>query len=512
MTSVWIRRRPSHRSRLGAIGALLILLPVGSAPVAASHASYAIVAGTGGTIIPGTTALPFAPADDDAVTAVTFPFSVTFGGTAYTTANVSTNGNIQFAGGANVGWSLPGDCLPDPGFGPTAFVYYEDFTIAAAGQGVFVGTIGAAPNRQFVVEWRASHANSGAAVRFEAVFFEGSPLIRYIYGTTGAPGGTAPIVVGAQKAGAGPATAYQCSQTPIPAGTTLDLTLGQIRFEASGTSFTEETGVAIVRIARAGTTEGSVTVDYATSGGSATAGGDYTAASGTLTFDDGEGSEAIFVPVAEDFAVEGPETVTITLSNPRGGAVLGSPSVATLTIVDDEPSATPGTQPGACANPLFGTAGDDVRIGGAFGDSMFGYGGADILRAGAGRDCAYGGDGNDRISGGPDGDVLRGGNDNDTLVGAGGNDRLIGNAGNDTLFGGEGDDDLLGGAGNDSLVAGAGSNVLVGGGGDDAIDARNGTRDVVDCGVGVDTVRAEAIDRINDSAGCEEVLISAPAP
>ena len=65
-----------------------------------------------------------------------------------------------------------------------------------------------------------------------------------------------------------------------------------------------------------------VTVDYATSDGTATAGSDYTAQSGTLTFSPGETAKTISVPIANDSVDDDRETVTLTLSNPSTGAAI----------------------------------------------------------------------------------------------------------------------------------------------------------------------------------------------
>ena len=59
-----------------------------------------------------------------------------------------------------------------------------------------------------------------------------------------------------------------------------------------------------------------VTVDYATSDGTAVAGSDYTAASGTLTFNAGDTSQTVQVTVLTDSEDESQETLTLTLSNP----------------------------------------------------------------------------------------------------------------------------------------------------------------------------------------------------
>ena len=80
-----------------------------------------------------------------------------------------------------------------------------------------------------------------------------------------------------------------------------------------------------------------VTVDYATSDGSATAGDDYTAKSGTLSFAAGDIGKTVSVPIGDDNENEGDETFTVTLSN-ASGAELGT-GVATGTI--ENRNATP---------------------------------------------------------------------------------------------------------------------------------------------------------------------------
>ena len=74
----------------------------------------------------------------------------------------------------------------------------------------------------------------------------------------------------------------------------------------------------------------SVTVDYQTSDGTATAGSDYTATSGTVTFDAGSTSKTIAVAISDDETNESDETFTLTLSN-ASGADLGT-ATATGTI------------------------------------------------------------------------------------------------------------------------------------------------------------------------------------
>lgn len=98
----------------------------------------------------------------------------------------------------------------------------------------------------------------------------------------------------------------------------------------------ESSGTATITVTRSGGSASGVTVSYATSDGTATAGSDYQAASGTLTFGAGETSKTFDVTILADGAGEANETVVLTLSAPGGGGSLGSPSSATLYVVDDD--------------------------------------------------------------------------------------------------------------------------------------------------------------------------------
>ena len=84
---------------------------------------------------------------------------------------------------------------------------------------------------------------------------------------------------------------------------------------------------------------GAVTVDYATADGSARAGEDYTAASGTLTFQAGESSKAVSVAVLDDEHDEGEETLKLRLSNPSGATLADGEATGTIVNRDLMPAA-----------------------------------------------------------------------------------------------------------------------------------------------------------------------------
>jgi hypothetical protein len=107
---------------------------------------------------------------------------------------------------------------------------------------------------------------------------------------------------------------------------------GKLQFSTSTYTVSEDGGSVAIVVSRVDGATGAVTVDYATSNGTATAGSDYMATSGTLTFNQGETSKIFSIPITSDNFLEAEETVNLTLSSPTGNAVLGSPTAAILTI------------------------------------------------------------------------------------------------------------------------------------------------------------------------------------
>ena len=92
-----------------------------------------------------------------------------------------------------------------------------------------------------------------------------------------------------------------------------------------------------VTLSRAATS--AFSVDYATSDGSAQAGADYTAASGTLSFQAGDSSKTIEVSVLDDAHDEGEETLTLTLSNASGAWLSDGEATGTIENTDLMPAA-----------------------------------------------------------------------------------------------------------------------------------------------------------------------------
>ena len=107
-----------------------------------------------------------------------------------------------------------------------------------------------------------------------------------------------------------------------------------VGFASGSYTVGEADGSVTVTVTLSGTSSGTVTVDYATSNGTATAASDYTSSSGTLVFAPGETTKTIVVTVLIDCECEANETFNLVLSNPTG-ASLGTISTALITILDD---------------------------------------------------------------------------------------------------------------------------------------------------------------------------------
>jgi hypothetical protein len=112
--------------------------------------------------------------------------------------------------------------------------------------------------------------------------------------------------------------------------------LPTVDFESATYNVNEGDGTATITGTLSVPSGKMVTVDYATSDGTAQQPGDYIAVSDTLTFTAGTTVQTFDVTINDDGEDEANETITLTLSS-AGNATLGAANnPATLTIYDDE--------------------------------------------------------------------------------------------------------------------------------------------------------------------------------
>src|SRR4029450_13398288 len=152
---------------------------------------------------------------DDGMTTIALPFTYTFYGQAFTSANASSNGTLQFTS-----HSAPpsNGCLPTGStFTDVIMGHWDDLFTGdtAGGQGIFTSTSGVAPNRIFNIEWRAQYCcTSGApVVNFEVRVDEGQNRFDIVYGTVQNGGSSA--TVGVQRDTGSLFTQFSCNTTSL---------------------------------------------------------------------------------------------------------------------------------------------------------------------------------------------------------------------------------------------------------------------------------------------------------
>lgn len=111
---------------------------------------------------------------------------------------------------------------------------------------------------------------------------------------------------------------------------------GTVQFSSANFQLSENGGTALITVTRGSGLGDSISVNYATSDGTAGETADYQAAGGTLIFGCHETSKTFTVTSNDDLLDENEETIILTLSAPANGAMLGAQFQATLTINDDD--------------------------------------------------------------------------------------------------------------------------------------------------------------------------------
>ncbi|WP_196137148.1 choice-of-anchor B family protein [Aliikangiella sp. G2MR2-5] len=120
----------------------------------------------------------------------------------------------------------------------------------------------------------------------------------------------------------------------VPNGGALSLANNQV-------SVLEGAGSLSLQVERSGGSEGAVSIDYQLVDGSATAGEDYEAGSGTLEWADGDSTDkTVTIILNDDEISEADETFILSLSNATG-AVMGTNTSVEVTLLDEESNTPP---------------------------------------------------------------------------------------------------------------------------------------------------------------------------
>jgi Subtilase family/Ca-dependent carbohydrate-binding module xylan-binding/Calx-beta domain/Lysyl oxidase len=110
---------------------------------------------------------------------------------------------------------------------------------------------------------------------------------------------------------------------------------GVFAIENSSINVDESAGQVTVNVVRNVGRQGTASVSYRTLTGSASS-SDFSARTGTLSFAAGEVSKSVSIPITNDTIQEQLETFQFEIFNPTGGAQLGTPNTASITIVDND--------------------------------------------------------------------------------------------------------------------------------------------------------------------------------
>lgn len=123
--------------------------------------------------------------------------------------------------------------------------------------------------------------------------------------------------------------------TPSMTTVTITDTDNVVQFGSANYETPEDAAFVEVSLIR-GESESVATVDFTTANGTAAAGLDYDGMANTIQFAAGERLKLVNIPILHDGLKEGNETFSLRLSQPTGGAVLGTRSTATATVVDND--------------------------------------------------------------------------------------------------------------------------------------------------------------------------------
>ncbi len=270
-------------------------------------------------------------------------------------------GNSLYANGlqginlARTGGVEEANDAADADDGPNGLQNYPvlDSYAPSGGGTVVVGSFDSRPDTTFALDFYASSACDGSG------HGEGQAYLGAATVTTG-PSGHAQLSEFVSSVP--PALPFLTATATDPSGNTSEFSPclnasapSTVQFKRAAYEGAESGPLTVtVNVTRtAGSASGAATVDYATADGTARAGLDYVATSGTVSFAPGELIKSFAVQLINDTTDEDTQAFNVTLTNPTGGVALGGNSTTSVNIFDDD--RMPSVEPGAT---IFVTEGD----------------------------------------------------------------------------------------------------------------------------------------------------------
>ena len=207
--------------------------------------------------------------------------------------------------------------------------------VSATAAGNVQGTLNSTANTTFRVEFFANAACDGSGfgegqtfIGFQSVVTDGSGNASFNASFAALPVGQSVVTSTATDPAGNTSELSACRSAGVAALPTLSINNVSLAEGNSGTTAFNFT----VTLSAASAT--AVTVNYATSDGSANAGSDYSTTSGTLTFAPNVLTQTISVNAMGDTLIEGSETFVVTLTAPTNATLATAQGVGSI-INDD---------------------------------------------------------------------------------------------------------------------------------------------------------------------------------
>ena len=228
--------------------------------------------------------------------------------------------------------------MPGVRSGPNDLQNYPVLVTAIAGStsGAVQGTLNSVPTTTFLIEFFTNQipdpsgfGQGQTPIGSKRVTTDGQGNASFSFSPTSGLSANTWVTATATNLATGDTSEFSNAISALPVS---------VQFLTSTIAVDATAGTTLVHVQRVGNGNAIVSVHYATADGTAIAGKDYTAASGTLTFQPGEIDKTFAITILVNPAQKASSTtVNMALSQPTGGATLGSISTAVLTINQNLP-------------------------------------------------------------------------------------------------------------------------------------------------------------------------------
>lgn len=210
----------------------------------------------------------------------------------------------------------------------------QDILTGRGGSDRFVFTSGAEANNDVITDYSSADTLDFTAFNPKFLSITNDGVNTRIVGDSNADGaGDFTVILNGVHTSVNGVTAGSAPPPPPPPPPTVAI---------NDVTVDERAGTINFTVTRSGTLTSSSSVNFATANGSALAGSDYTALTGTVTFAAGETTKTISVAIANDTLVENAETLTVNLSGGTNVTISDAQGVGTINSDDvASPSPTP---------------------------------------------------------------------------------------------------------------------------------------------------------------------------